>query len=173
MAEHIFRVAWILIALTLSKHEGEGDEGKILKLAIVHDIAESRTGDVNYLTRQYTKRDDKKAFNDIASGTIHELEIFALANEYEERKSVESRIVKDADTLDVELELRELNTKGSLVPKEWKKHRNLYVFPTLYTASAKYFWKSIALANPIDWHHLSSGNRFKGGDWKKGKIKNG
>lgn len=167
VAEHIFRVAWI--ALTLSRHEGEGDEGKILKLAMTHDIAESRTGDVNYLSRQYTKRDDKKAFNDIALGTIHQSEILALSEEYEERKTIESRIVKDADTLDVELELRELNTKGNLLPREWKKHRYEYVFPTLYTKSAKYFWKSIATANPIDWHHLSSGNRFRGGDWKKRK----
>src|SRR6185369_12794021 len=103
-----FRVAWI--ALTLAKHEGVEDNEKILKLALMHDIAESRTGDVNYLTRQYTKRDEIKAFKDLSFGTIHESEISELSKEYEERKSIESKIVKDADTLDVELELRELNT---------------------------------------------------------------
>ena len=47
--EHMFRVVWI--ALIIAKHEGVKDTGKIVKMAIAHDIAESRTGDVDYISR--------------------------------------------------------------------------------------------------------------------------
>lgn len=49
LAEHHFRVAWI--ALMLAKLEKAQNADKILKMALVHDLAESRTGDVNYLQR--------------------------------------------------------------------------------------------------------------------------
>ena len=43
LAEHHLRVAWI--ALVLANKEGVKNTDKVLKFAIMHDIAESRTGD--------------------------------------------------------------------------------------------------------------------------------
>jgi putative hydrolase of HD superfamily len=54
LAEHHFRVFWI--AMVIAAHEGNVDTGKIAKMTLLHDIPESRTGDVDYLTRQYTYR---------------------------------------------------------------------------------------------------------------------
>ncbi len=42
VAEHTLRVIWI--ALAIAKKENVRDEEKIMKMALVHDIAESRTG---------------------------------------------------------------------------------------------------------------------------------
>jgi putative hydrolase of HD superfamily len=167
-AEHVFRVAWI--AFTLAKYEkGKVNQEKILKMALLHDITESRTGDVNYLSRQYTKRNEEKAIHDMVEDTVHEKELLALAKEYEERKTLESRIVKDADNLDVELEIRELIEKEPRIWKTISNSRNKKVLPILYTETAKKFWKNINKSNPHDWHLLASGNRFNGGDWKKKK----
>jgi putative hydrolase of HD superfamily len=60
--EHTFRVAWI--ALILAKHENVENTGHILELALIHDIGEIRTGDVNYLSRQYTSSDEEQAVHD-------------------------------------------------------------------------------------------------------------
>ncbi|MDB5178712.1 MAG: hypothetical protein JWN01_655, partial [Patescibacteria group bacterium] len=81
--EHMFRVAWI--ALIIAKREGATDHEKILKMALVHDVSESRTGDVDYLSRQYVKRDQEQGIKDMLSGTALESEFIELWKEYERR----------------------------------------------------------------------------------------
>jgi putative hydrolase of HD superfamily len=46
VAEHCFRV--IIIGYNLSKLNPQVDENKVLKMTLLHDILESRTGDLNY-----------------------------------------------------------------------------------------------------------------------------
>ncbi|MBI2589690.1 HD domain-containing protein [Candidatus Berkelbacteria bacterium] len=164
-AEHLFRVAWI--AFTIAKLEGAGDHEKILKLALLHDVAESRTGDVHYLSRQYTKRDDALATQDTFDGTIHEAEMLALAQEYESRQSIEAKIVKDADNIDVELELSELRKRGHSMGEIWIESRKKNVYPTLFTKTAQALWDQIVTADPHAWHLTSNRNRYVAGDWRK------
>ena len=166
-AEHIFRVVWI--ALTIAKYEDAGNHEKILKMAIAHDISESRTGDVHYISRQYTKRNEELATRDIFEGTAHEDEMIDLIHEYEERESIEAKIVKDADNIDVELELRELRSRGHSMGTVWINSRIKNVYPKLFTKTARQFWKIIAKVEPHNWHLNSPRNRFIGGDWKKRK----
>jgi putative hydrolase of HD superfamily len=174
-AEHIFRVAWI--ALTLARLEKIKNHEKVLKLALLHDLPESRCGDVHYLSRQYVKRDETSAIRDMFAGTVHEKEMLALWREYEERKSKEARIVKDADNLDVEFEIQEYRAKWGTLTRYMRSNRNRQVYPRLYTKSAKRLWETISTSDPHDWHMASPKNRFKGGDWKeaqnsKRKIQN-
>ena len=164
VGEHLFRVAWI--ALTLARYEGKGNHEKILKMAITHDLSESRTGDANYLSRQYVERYEYRAVTDMFENTAHS-EMVVLMKEYEARESFEAKVVKDADNLDVELELREFASRGHTTPALWKKRRAENVRPKLFTASAKKFWDAIATANPHDWHSKSKSNRHNSGDWKK------
>ncbi len=164
-AEHVFRVCWI--ALTLARHEKNVDEAKLLKLALLHDAAEIRTGDVNYLSRQYAVRKEDEAVRDMFDGTVHAEEMEALFREYEKRESIEARIVKDADNLDVELEIMEMKAKGHSLGTILNRHRKEFVYPKLFTDSAKKFFLQIHKSDPHDWHSLSSKNRFRGGDWKK------
>ncbi len=162
-AEHTFRVAWI--ALTIAKYEGKVDTEKLLKFVLVHDLPESRTGDVDYLSRQYTERNEELGANDMFTGTVHE-DYIGLFKEYEEKNSIEAKIVKDADNLDVELELVEQEHRGHSMGALWNKKRKEQVFPKLYTETAKIFWDEIHGANPHDWH-LNGRNRLSNGDWKK------
>jgi putative hydrolases of HD superfamily len=161
--EHTLRVIWI--AFLISKYEG-GDEGKIIKMALAHDLPESRTGDVDYLSRQYTERKEEKATDDILKDTVFEKELTALWREYEKRKSIEAKIVKDADNIDVELELVEQKSRGHSIGGIWGNNRKKLVYPKLYTKTAKELFNEIHKANIHDWH-LNANNRFKGGDWKK------
>ncbi len=165
LAEHHFRVCWV--ALLLAEMEGVRDTGKVLKMALVHDLTESRTGDVHYISRQYTGRDELKALDDIFSKTLIGPEYQKLWREYHEQKTREAKIVKDADFLDADLELAEQRAKGISFVKVWQGNRKK--MPKIfYTASAKAVQKAIWSSDPLAWIR-GARSRFndKDGDFRK------
>lgn len=166
-AEHSFRVAWT--ALVIAKHEKMGNAEKILKLALMHDLAESRTGDTNYLSRQYVEEKTDLAVEDVFKDTVLEQEMRNLWKEYSQRQSIESKIVKDADQLDVDFELREQGAKGNTLERDFAIHRKKAVFPKLYTKTAKRLWNAIYATSPHDWH-VNGRNRLNGGDWQPKRV---
>ncbi len=149
LAEHHLRVVWI--SLILAKMEGIRNTDKVIKMALLHDIAESRTGDVDFLQRQYVARNENLGMKDILANTVLEEEFLDLWNEYEKRESIESKIVKDADGLDVDLELKEQEVNGSQLNKNWKNVR-VAIKNKFYTKSAVKLWNEIGRSNPHDWH---------------------
>ncbi len=163
LAEHHLRVAWL--ALIIAKYENAKDTDKILKMALVHDIAESRTGDVDYLSRQYTKRDEELGIKDILKDTELENEFLKIWREYEKRESIESKIVKDADTLDVDFELQEQKIRGAGLADALSQNREFVASNKIYTKTAKKMWDAVQNASPHDWH-VKGRNRRNAGDWK-------
>lgn len=161
--EHSYRVMWL--ALVIARMEKVKNIDKVIQMAMVHDIAESRSGDLHYVSRQYSSRNEKMAITDALKGTSLEGELLELWKEYEERKTVEAKIVKDADNLDVDFELHEQKSKGYDLMGRWIKMRKR-VYEKLYTKSAKKLWREIQKSNPHDWH-FNARNRFTEGDWKK------
>jgi putative hydrolase of HD superfamily len=151
--EHSIRVA--LIALILGRLEGVKDEGKLLKMALVHDLPETRAGDLTHLQRLYSDRDEAKAAEALFADTNLE-DLTEVLEEYEERHSIEAKIIKDADNLDVDLELRELADKGSVLPAQWKKSRKIIREKKLYTKSAKKLWDEIEKSNSHQWHVVAN-----------------
>lgn len=149
-AEHVFRV--IFIALILARAEGVKNEEKIIKMALVHDIAETRTNDHHYVQSVYIKRDEEGATQDMFEGSILENLNSEYLKEYRERKTIEAKIVKDADNLDVDIELKEVEERGHNLPKKWKTSRKLILDEKLYTKSAKKLWKMLQTSDPADWH---------------------
>ncbi|WKZ24669.1 MAG: HD domain-containing protein [Patescibacteria group bacterium] len=170
VAEHSFRVAWIALLLSKTVKEEEGLEvnlEKVLKLSLMHDIAETRTGDTHYVSRLYVKRDEEKAFSDMAKDLLLEGELLELFADYEKRESLEAKIVKDADTLDVELELKETAMRANPALVEGMEESRRAVRENhLYTDCAKKFWDKIVESSPADWH-IKGVNRFTKGDWKE------
>jgi putative hydrolases of HD superfamily len=177
LADHHFRVMWL--SMILAKMEGKKvNMERILRMALVHDITESRTGDVHYISRQYTKRDEHKAIIDILENTGLKSEMMNVWKEYEERKTLESKIVKDADWLDVDLEIQEQKAMGRTHLKAWDQNRK-QMHKIFFTKSAKKLALQIKKSNPADWYKHSR-DRFKEGDYKlilnnhqKRKTKNG
>lgn len=151
--------------MVIASREQGADTGKVAKMVLVHDIAESRAGDVDYLARQYVERNEELAIRDMLSGTSLENEFYSLWEEYEKRSSLESKIVKDADNLDVDFELAEQATKGSPLKEHWKENREFVAKNKLYTETARKLYDQLTVANPHDWH-LQGRNRRNEGDWK-------
>lgn len=163
LAEHTLRVMWL--SLLIAKYENVASTDKITKIALIHDISESRTGDVHYLSRQYTDRHEDKAVEDVFEDTIFENEFLPLIKEYELRETIESKIVKDADNLDVDFELKEQASKGWQI-KDWVKMRVFVSENKLHTETAKSIWRTLQTSDPHDWHSHAN-NRFVTGDWSK------
>jgi putative hydrolases of HD superfamily len=166
LADHHWRTVWI--ALMIAAHEGAHDTGKIMKMALMHDIAESRTGDVDYLSRQYVVRNEALGFADMTKDTALATELRELYEEYEARESLESKIVKDADNLCVDFEIREQAARGAAIMShpDWLAQRADLRDNHLFTKTAKRISSAVHKANPHDWH-LHTRNRYNAGDWKK------
>ncbi len=147
--EHTIRVVWI--ALILARREGVGNEEKIMKMAMVHDLAETRIQDHSHLQKMYIESDESRAVHDTLAGTgVSDLE--TLLMEYERRDSIEAKIVKDADNLDVDLELKELEEKGHKLVSKWQETRRQVRDEKLYTEAAKKMWDEIQTSDPSSWH---------------------
>jgi putative hydrolase of HD superfamily len=164
LSDHLLRVVWI--ALILAKYEGVKDTSKLLKMALVHDLSESRSVDSHYVSRQYVDRHEHEAINDTLQGTSVYEEFLAIWEEYEQRDCLEAKIVKDADSLDVDLELKEQEYRGLKLGPDTYEGRKYVAGTKLYTETAKKFWELIQSSNPNDWH-LRGKNRFTTGDWRK------
>ena len=164
LAEHHFRMFWI--AMVLASHEKDIDIAKVAKMVMVHDIAESRTGDADYLSRQYVERNEELGIQDMLLGTNLEKEFVDLWKEYETKSSKEAKLVKDADNLDIDFELAEQEAIGQSLPKFWHENRKFVATQRLYTNTAKKIYKALQTADPNQWH-TAGRNRRNGGDWIK------
>jgi putative hydrolase of HD superfamily len=148
--EHTIRV--IYLALLIARGEGVKNEEKIMKMALVHDVAETRTNDSNYVHKVYVEANEKLAKQHIFGGTSLKDLNEEILHEYDERRTIESKIVKDADNLDVDIEMKELEERGHLLPKKWAGFRKKVRNEKLYTKTAKKIWDLIAKSDPASWH---------------------
>ncbi len=106
VAEHTFEVAFLTLLITeaLAKHGIDIDQGKALKIAIIHDLPESISGDIvkwskDHITSSLSSKLDLEALRELG------LEDYAtLIKELNDCKSLEACIVKLADNLSTNLQ---------------------------------------------------------------------
>ena len=165
LAEHHFRVAWL--GLVIAKYEGIKNTDKVMKMALIHDLAESRTGDANWHQKKYLKHYDDEAIKDILTGSGIEEELRQIWREYMDRKSSESKIVRDADQIDADFEIQEQKVKGYQFPKEWSSIRKNVCNNTFYTKTAKEIWRKLQRSDPHHWHKEPQGPRGQNKDEDK------
>jgi putative hydrolases of HD superfamily len=162
VAEHSLRVA--MIAMILAESEG-ADGGRAMQMALIHDVPETRTGDVNYVSRMYVDRYEGRAMKELAQKTSIQNRLLELWEEFEEQGTLEARIVKDADMLDVDFDLMERAHQGSNIRESLVSTRDR-LHQKLYTESARTLYEQLCATNPHAWH-LHGTNRVTAGDWKE------
>jgi len=155
--EHMMRV--VFLALLIARREGKGDENTIIRMALVHDLAETRTADLAYVHKVYTDTHDLRAAHDLFAGTSF-IDLEAIHTLYKKRVSIEAKIVKDADSLDIDLELKEFEEQGHKLPGKWAKMRKFVRDKKLYTKTAKKLWDELQRSNVAQWH-------MEANKWKK------
>jgi putative hydrolase of HD superfamily len=119
VAAHSFGVctAAMLLADELLAQGVSIDVEKVLRMALLHDWAEVRVGDMPRIATAYfgagaRKQAETRAFADVVSG-LNGDRYTALHEDYEERTSLESRLVKAADILDLLVQLLALERAGA------------------------------------------------------------
>jgi putative hydrolase of HD superfamily len=92
---------------------------RVLRMALLHDWAETRVGDMPKTATRYFGADlrtnaETSAFADIVEGIgLAESEYRELYKDYEERSSLEARLVKAADVIDLLVQAYALERAGA------------------------------------------------------------
>ncbi len=145
IASHSFEVA--IIGMILAKMENV-NENKVLKMCLFHDIAETRTGDTNFIHSHYVETKELEAIKDQLSDTPIKKDMIEILNEYIKRESVESIVAKDADLINQTL-LQCNYLKESKDLARWNRHS----IKGLKTKSAKTLAKTITERSPFEWFY--------------------
>ncbi|MEP6921559.1 MAG: HD family hydrolase [bacterium] len=116
VAAHSFGVCVtaMMLADQIREHGVAIDAEKVLRMALLHDWAESRVGDMPKTATGYFGSDARQqaetaAFADIVGGTGCAESYQAIHHEYEARESLEGRLVKAADVIDLLVQRLPLN----------------------------------------------------------------
>lgn len=122
VADHSYGVAVVsmLLADELMARGVDLDVERILRIALMHDWAEARVGDMPRTATEYfgaeTRRcAERAAFDDIVSnfGDEQKKLYSELHEDYERRTSIEARLVKAADVIDLLLQTLSFERAGA------------------------------------------------------------
>jgi len=145
VADHVFRAT--MTAFVLARMDGTVDADKVLRLALVHDLPEARTGDLNYVHQKYVTPDEVRAAEDMTEGLPFGDEIRALLEEYRDEKTAESILAHDADQLEMLLQLKGHIDSGKPAADDWTP----FVIRRLKTDAARLLAERILAADSASW----------------------
>jgi len=152
VAEHVLRT--IFIGYTLCKLDPGVDEARVLKLCLIHDLPEARTGDMNYVNKKYVEVNEKKAVDELANDLSFGEEIQSAINEFNEKRTRESLVAHDADQLALIIQLKEYSDLGNKYSKEWIS----FAVKRLCTDIAKKLAEVITETDSSEWWFKDKGD---------------
>lgn len=144
VAEHSHRTA--VIGYALARRAGANAERTAL-LCLFHDLGEARTGDLNYVGKQYVQRDERRALVDATTGTGLEGDVLGMWDELEAEQSLEAKLAHDADQLDLLLNLKRELDLGNKYAQQWIDN----LVPRLGTELGKELAATIVRVDHTDW----------------------
>lgn len=151
IASHCFHVAVIAYCITRMEGMSHEDGMKALSMGLIHDLVEARTGDNDFVTKNYTTMDEARAVNDQFGGFSFGDDLKNEISEYEERKSKVSKCVKDADCVAQMFMEWSLSWQGNKLAEKWFNSDLIHRVPYLKTKSAKKLINLIKKSDPQDW----------------------
>lgn len=157
VAEHVLRT--LFIGYVLCKLEPEADELKVLRLCLMHDLPEARTGDMNYVNKKYVTVDEKKAIRELAEPLFFGQEIEGTLEEFNRKETRESLLARDADQLSLILQLKECGDLGNKYSQEWIR----FAVQRLATKSARDLAADILDTDSSNWWFKEKGDWWVNG----------
>lgn len=161
VAEHIMRMTYI--GYVMAKLVEGVDECKIIKMCLLHDLAEARTGDHNYVHKKYVQVDEEKATSDLARDLPFGDEITSLFKEFNEAKTKEARLANDADQLEHILQLKECMDLGNPNAIDWINNAK----KRIRTETGKKMAEQILKTHYTEWWFEDKGSEW----WVRGGRK--
>ena len=151
IASHSYRVA--MISWFLAKEE-KADLYKTVIMSLLHDIGEARTNDHNWVHKRYIKIFEDEVIEQ-QLGTLPYKDLKDLITEYQERKTKEAILAKEADLLDQVLLLKEYDWTGNKEAHVWLhgkgKDKGNAQLKKLKTNIGKRLGEAIYRVSPSDW----------------------
>ncbi len=145
VAEHVY--ATTFIALVFSFLEKQVNAQRLISMCLVHDLAEARTGDLNYVQKHYVDADEGSALTDALQDIPFGRNITELIDEFNAGRTLEAKLARDADQLALIIDLKSLRDTGYRPPDHWLPH----VENRLQTTLAKQLAKAVLKAEKDDW----------------------
>ena len=145
VAEHSFIITFI--CYVMAKMEPGVDALRLISMALVHDLPEARTGDLNYVQKKYVTADEEKAAADMSENVPFGKDMCALLDEFNKGDTKEAKLAKDADQLSFILELKSLKDVGNTSSETWLPT----VIARLKTDTGKKMAESIMATNWDEW----------------------
>lgn len=117
IAEHSFMITFI--AFVMSKLEPSVDALKLISMCLLHDLPESRTGDMNYVHKKYVTVNVNKALEDAIQDLPFATSVSDLIHEFNDGLTPEAKLAHDADQIAFILELKSLSDIGYKLSEKW------------------------------------------------------
>lgn len=145
VAEHVLRT--IFVGYALCKINPALDEFRVLKMCILHDLPEARTGDMNYVNKKYVTVDEEKAVRELTGPLFFGDDIKEFIDEFNRKESPEAQTARDADQISLILQLKEYGDLGNKYAEEWIN----YAMQRLSTEAAKELASKIIRTDSSNW----------------------
>lgn len=151
IASHSHHVAVIAYSITRLEGLSHDDGLRVVAMAVFHDLAEARTGDADFIAKNYVSIDEPKAVRDQFRNIPFGKDLEKLVEDYEERKSAVAKCAKDADVLaQIYMEWL-LAWQGNRLAERWFEEDFSHRVPYLFTDSAKQIAQAMKESDPHDW----------------------
>ena len=120
ISDHCYRVSLLAMLLgdILVEHDVKLDMDKVMRIALLHEIAEARIGDIpfpafRYIDEEYKSKAEEKAVDEMLEslGRIGR-RYYDLWREFEECSSLEGRLVRAADKLELMIQVYQYEEIG-------------------------------------------------------------
>lgn len=160
VAEHILRTAFV--GYTLCKMDSSLDELRVLKMSILHDLPEARTGDMNYVNKKYVAVDEAKAVRELTDELFFGDDIRSVIEEFNAKETPESLVVRDADQIALILQLKECGDLGNKYSDEWIS----FALQRLVTENGKKLADRIIKTDSSQWWFKDKGDWWISGNSK-------
>ena len=145
VAEHVLRT--VFIGYALCKVNPSLNELRVLKMCVLHDLPEARTGDMNYVNKKYVQVDEAKAVRELTESLSFGDDIRQAIDEFNAKESMESRIARDADQIALILQLKEYGDLGNKYSEDWIQ----YALQRLCTEEGKKLADRIIQTDSSNW----------------------
>ncbi len=146
VAEHSFYVTiigWILANLE------KANEDKVLKMCLIHDLAEARGGERNLINKFYTQPlNEPRIIQEISQNyRLEKFSLNKLFKEFSKEKTLEAKLAKDADVLAGMLLEKECLDLGNKKAQKWLA----VSLSRLKTEKAQQFGQQLIKTDSDDW----------------------
>ena len=120
VADHCYRVSLLsmILADVLAEQDVPLDVEKVMRLALLHEVAEARIGDLPFPALEYIPEEVKKTGEQAAVESMFEhfgplqKKYMQLWDEFEEGTSIEGKLVRAADKLELMIQVLEYEKIG-------------------------------------------------------------